>query len=366
MTRNDPEDRDEDDEDDDDLEEDFDVDDDVMPDSSVLIVPDAFSGYRAGDVLARLWPDVRRSAIRLLIREAKIARNGRPVRAHDKLRGGDVLFLSEFEPEALPRHRQDDITKPEILHEDAACLVIAKPSGLATTPEREGQDSVHDRLPGWFGDQDLRIVHRLDKGTSGVLIVAKGVEAARAFDAMFQEHRIAKEYLALSRGRGPLRSTFSCSVKIGRTIRGGRVKIGEAKGAREAHTDFEILERYRGYVLVLARPKTGRMHQIRAHLSWLALPLAVDPLYRGGKEILLSEIKPDYRRHRGRVEHPLMQRLSLHAHALEFRSPDSDRELRVECPLPKDFRITLDKLRRFAMLDTPQRQETNEPDGREA
>ncbi|MCA8969919.1 MAG: RluA family pseudouridine synthase [Planctomycetes bacterium] len=326
-------------------------DDDIMPDASTVVVPDEFSGYRVSEVLGRIWPHVRRSAIRLLIREARIERNGQPVRAHEKLRGGDVLFLHDFDPVELPQHREDEAGRPDVLHEDAACLVIAKPAGLATTPEREGQDSVHDRLLGWFKDPELRIAHRLDKGTSGALLLAKGADAARAFDAMFQEHRIRKEYLALCRGRGPLRSTFSCDVKIGRTIRGGRVKIGEAKGAREAHTDFEIVERFRGYLLVKAMPTTGRMHQIRAHLSWLAMPLAVDPLYRGGKAVYLSDFKSDYRRHRGRPETPLMNRLSLHAHVLEFRSPDGDRDVRVECPPPKDFRVTLDKLRRFASSD---------------
>lgn len=322
--------------------------------SSILVVPDECSGLRAAEVLAYFWPEVRRSSIRLAIREAKVERNGQAVRTHDKLRGGDVLFLRDLDPDELPLHRGgDEIPKPEVLHEDAACVVIAKPAALATTPERSGQDSVYERLDEWFSDLDLRIVHRLDKGTSGALILAKDADAARAFDEIFREHRIQKDYLALSRGRAPAVDHFSCDVQIGRTLRGGRVKIGEAKGAREAHTDFEVLERFRRFCLIRARPKTGRMHQIRAHLSYMHLPLAVDPLYRGGKSIRLSEFKAGYRAHRGRPERPLIDRLTLHAHRLHFASPDAGRDVMVECEPPKDLRTTLTKLRRYAILETP-------------
>lgn len=320
---------------------------------SMLVVPDDCGGLRAAEVLARVWPEARRSSIRLAIREAKVERNGRPVSVHEKLRAGDVLLFRDFDPEDLPLHRRgDEIPTPDVLHDDASCLVIAKPAGLATTPDRAGQDSVHDRLPEWFPEcDDLRIVHRLDKGTSGALILAKDVDAARAFDAMFQEHTIEKEYLALCRGRAPRKDEFSCDVEIGRTIRGGRVKLGEAKGSRPAHTDFAVLDRFRGFCLVSARPRTGRMHQIRAHLSWLKIPLAVDPLYRGGRDVRLSEFKPGYRPHRSRPERPLIDRLTLHALRLEFRSPDGGETVRVEAPVPKDLRTTIQKLERYARED---------------
>lgn len=330
-------------------------------DSSLLVVPDECSGLRAAEVLAHFWPEIRRSSIRLAIREAKVERNGQPVRIHDKLRGGDVLFLRDLDPDDLPLHRRgDEIAKPAILHDDAACVIIDKPAGLATTPERAGQDSIHERLPEWYGeDDDLRIVHRLDKGTSGALILAKGADAARAFDVIFQEHQIEKEYRALCRGRAPAQDHFDCDVRIGRTLRGGRVKIGEAKGSRDAHTDFEVLERFRRFCLVSARPRTGRMHQIRAHLSYLHLPLAVDPMYRGGKAILLSEFKSGYRKHRGRPERPLIDRLTLHAKALRFVSPAGG-DVAVECEVPKDLRTTLTKLRRYATLDLPRDIESGE------
>lgn len=322
-------------------------------DSSILVVPDECAGLRAAEVLARVWPEVRRSSIRLAIREAKVERNGRPVRIHEKLRVGDVLFFRDFDPEDLPLHRKgDDIAKPAILFEDAACLVIEKPAVLLTTPDRVGQDSVHERLPDWFGEErDLRIVHRLDKGTSGALILAKGPDAARDFDEIFREHRVEKEYRAICRGRAPRQDEFTCDQQIGRTLRGGRVKLGESKGARDAHTDFVVLERFEGFCYISARPRTGRMHQIRAHLSWMRIPLAVDPLYRGAKELRLSEFKAGYKRHRSRPERPLIDRLTLHAHQLDFRSPADDSEVHIEAPLPKDFRTTLQKLERYARVD---------------
>jgi RluA family pseudouridine synthase len=271
------------------------------------------------------------------------------------VREGDELSLvKEIDPGALPRFEKKGKTaalqKPEVLFEDDSCLVIQKPSGLGSVPDRIGDTSVHQKLEEWFGPSgDLRIVHRLDKGTSGALILAKGKEAAKAFDLAFREKRIQKSYLALVRGI-PHLDVLSCDERIGRTLRGGKVRVGPGKGSREAHTDFRVLDRFRGFALLEARPRTGRMHQIRVHLIRLGLPLAVEPLYTKSKGLYLHEFKKDYRKRPSHEEKPLIQRLTLHAVYLRFVSPDSEEEVRVLAEPPKDFRVVLDKLGKFASI----------------
>jgi len=310
-------------------------------------VPESLHGEKADAVLEVALPKIRRTALRRLIANGQVFVNGRPLDRPRKLRANDQIDLDPaVDLSRLPRIREKRLAKPETLFEDAACLVIAKPSELASVPDRHGEASVHGMLGEWFGDVDLRFVHRLDRGTSGALLLAKGRDAARALEVQFRERRVEKHYFALVHGQPPT-DEFACDVPIGRTIRGGRVKAGEAKGSREAHTAFIVLERFRGYALLEARPTTGRMHQIRVHLKCLRLPLAVDPMYGGAKALWLSQIKPGYRAHG--TEQPLIDRLALHAHRLVFVSPAGSR-VEVSAELPKDFRITLEKLRRFASV----------------
>ena len=118
------------------------------------------------------------------------------------------------------------------------------------------------------------------------------------------------------------------------------------KGGKSAQTDYRPLQRFRGYTLVEARPRTGRTHQIRVHLASIGHPLAVDPLYGGRERMLLSELKPGYRQKTGRPERPLIDRLTLHAAAVRLPAFQGG-EIAVEAPYPKDLRILLSKMEKF-------------------
>lgn len=329
------------------------------PESGLWTVPQELHGLRATEALQQLLPAIHRRVIRQLLRDGRITVNGHELQAHRKLRMGDLIaFEQGVELDELPKFRPEpvDTPRPSVLYEDGACLVLEKPAGVATVPDRQGQASLHGNFEAWFPGQDLRIVHRLDKGTSGVLVLAKSKEAAVAFDQMFRERQIEKVYAALVRGR-PAREEFVCETPIGRTIKGGRVRLGNGKGARESTTHFRVREHFHGFTLLEARPKTGRMHQIRAHLYSMHIPLIVDPLYGGAREFRLSEFKSDYRARRGRVERPLIDRLTLHAASLRFHTPDpvaGGAEVLVEARLPKDLRVVVEKLRRYAGTGAPE------------
>ena len=325
---------------------------DGVADERTYIVPRELRGRRLDDILECWMPEVRRAALRNLILDGFVRINGRRQERIRRVKEGDLVMLDRsVELDQLPRFhpkKTDLDARPEVLYEDESCLVLAKPAGIPAVPDRHGETSIHKHLAEWFGEEaDLRIVHRLDKDTSGVLLLAKGVEAAREFDRQFTEREVQKTYLALIRGR-PLQDEFECDAKIGKTISGGRVRIGDHKGGRESLTKFKVIERFRGFALLEAHPHTGRMHQIRAHLMWIRFPLAVDRQYGRGEHVYLSEIKRGYQRKRD--EKPLIERQTLHALRLAFTSPASGERVEVEAAPPKDLALVLDKLRRYAAV----------------
>src|SRR3954462_6595623 len=201
-----------------------------------------------------------------------------------------------------------------------------KPAGLATIPGRAETDSVLERLGRQLGlpssgtaDPRIRVVHRLDKDTSGVLLFAKDTATQRHLSHQFQNNTILKEYVALVAGR-PQQTEGDIDAPLGRPPTDPLRMTVTKHGGRPAQTGWKVEESFRGFALLRCFPKTGKTHQIRVHLKHIGLPLAVDPLYnRGGPPgLLLSSVKRDYRPTRGEPERPLIARLTLHAHRLTF------------------------------------------------
>jgi len=296
-----------------------------------------------------------------------------------------------------------------ILYEDADILVLNKPAGISVIPERyeEGEDSLLELLsrrggfnPGepliqaidaaetgsaagggataWKreamqGGPPFRPVHRIDKGTSGVILFAKTDEAFRSLGLQFQERTLTKIYHALVLGH-PVWNEQECEEPL--LVDGDRRhRTIVHRDGKPSITWFKVLETFRGFALMEARPKTGRTHQIRAHLSYLGHPIVGDELYGGGEGLYLSSFKKDYKGHkphtegitrtgdtrgagqkgytdRSRVEasreKPLIGRLALHALSLAVLHPRTGEMLRFEAPYPKDFSVTLKQLRKYA------------------
>lgn len=248
---------------------------------------------------------------------------------------------------------KDDL---DVLWQDADYVAVAKPAGLATIPGRGETDSVLERLGRQLNlpssgtdDPRLRVVHRLDKDTSGVLVFARHVAAQRHLSQQFQNNLVEKEYVALVSGR-PEHAEGEIDAPIGPHPT-ARLRMAVLKhGGRPARTLWRVEETFRSYTLLRVFPKTGKTHQIRVHLRHIGLPLAIDPLYnppRAGSPagIFLSTFKRDYRPTPGQAERPLMERLTLHAERLRFTLPNGERK-EVTVPLPKDFRALLNQLRR--------------------
>lgn len=242
------------------------------------------------------------------------------------------------------------------LWEDEDFVAVNKPAGLATIPGRGETDSALEqlsrqlRLPcSGLQDPRLRVVHRIDKETSGVLLFARNVDAQRHLSRQFQNNQVAKEYLALVAGR-PVETQGEIDAPMALHPTDRRRMAVVKHGGRPARTLWKIEERFRDYALLRVFPKTGKTHQIRVHLKRVGLPLAVDRLYNPppagvGVGILLSSFKRGYRSAKN-VERPLIERVTLHALALTFQDR-TGREQRVEAPASKDFNAVLNMLRKY-------------------
>lgn len=236
--------------------------------------------------------------------------------------------------------------KPEnfLLYSDEELLVIGKPAGLPTLPD--GYDPAAPNVKDLFSDAfgPLWIVHRLDRETSGILAFARTPGAHRALNTQFETRRVAKLYHALIKGSPGWDERV---VKLRLRPDGDRqhrTVIDPRKG-KTAVTHLKILERYRGYSLVEARPETGRTHQIRVHLSAVGFPIAADAVYGDGAHIILSQVKPGYRPGKGE-ERPLLGRLGLHAWSLELEHPVSNEKVLFQASYPKDFGAAVTQLRK--------------------
>jgi 23S rRNA pseudouridine1911/1915/1917 synthase len=243
----------------------------------------------------------------------------------------------------------------EILWSDEDYVAVVKPAGLATIPGRGDDDSVFQRLASQLGlpssgtqDPRLRVVHRLDKDTSGALLFAKNAQAQRHVSHQFQNNLVEKEYLALVSGR-PAESEGEVNAPLARHPSSPQRMAVVKHGGRPARTLWKVEELFRSYALLRVFPKTGKTHQIRVHLAHIGLPLAVDPLYRSPMDaaegVFLSSFKRGYNR-AGQPERPLIDRLTLHAEKLQFLDRGG-REVRIDAPLPKDFRAVLNMLRKY-------------------
>ena len=246
-----------------------------------------------------------------------------------------------------------------ILAESENWVAVLKSAGLATIPGRGEDDSVLERLGRQLNlpssgteDPRLRVVHRLDKDTSGVLLFAKNTATQRHLSHQFQNNAVEKEYLALA-AAAPSQDEGEVDAPLARHPADPKRMAVVKHGGRPARTLWRVEQRFRGLSLLRVFPKTGKTHQIRVHLKHAGLPLAVDPLYntpRGAgaaQGVFLSQFKRDYRPHRGENERPLIHRLTLHAHRLSFADTDGSR-VTVEAEPPKDFRATLNQLARHA------------------
>ncbi|WP_323847387.1 23S rRNA pseudouridine(1911/1915/1917) synthase RluD [Microbulbifer magnicolonia] len=303
-------------------------------------VPAHLAGHRLDQAAAELIPDYSRARLQSWIKGGQLTVNGAAARPKDKLFGGEQLRLrAELEPQGEWLAQALDL---EIVYEDESLLVINKPAGLVVHPAAGNPDNtllngLLHHCPDLAKIPRAGIVHRLDKDTSGLMVVAKTLPAQADLVDQLKERSVSREYDALVQGR--ITAGGTVDAPMGRH-RQNRLKMAVLDfGGKEAITHYRVQERFRAHTLLRCKLETGRTHQIRVHMAHIHHPLLGDPLY-GGRPKLPPEAAPE-------LVAALQQfpRQALHAAELALLHPVTGEEMHWCAPMPADMLQLLDLLR---------------------
>ena len=306
-------------------------------------------GWRVDHYLSRLHPNYSRAAFQRAIEQQTVLVNGLPVKMARRLRVNDVVdYTLPAEPDqTVP---PEDIPL-DVLYDDEHLIVINKPANMIVHPGRgnylgtlAGALQFHfDKLSDVAGKHRAGIVHRLDRDTSGVLVVAKDNQVHHRLSKQFEERTVEKEYRALAWGEVQFdRDYIETHVRVSQRNRERMMVCPPGANSRFAATFYEVLERFRGFTFLRLCPQTGRTHQLRVHLHHLKHPIVADRLYEGKRSLKLSDLIENLPPEQDQT---LIDRQALHALRLCFDHPVTGQRLEFEAPLPDDFQRALDAVR---------------------
>ena len=318
---------------------------DGEPGPLILRVGSSITERRLDKYLHGRFSNLSRCFIQDVVRQGAVKVNGKIAKQSLKLSPGDEIDMTlpelpskEILPEDIPL---------EIIYEDAELIVINKQPGMIVHPARGNTHGTlvnalvfySDKLSSGLGEFRPGIVHRLDRNTTGVMVVTKSDAAQWKIAKQFEHRQVNKSYLAIVHGTPELIAD-RIKASLGVHPRAREKYAVRSDTGKEAITFYEVLEAFRGFSLLKMTPKTGRTHQIRVHLSYIRHPIVADDMY-GGKLVYLwqlADAEPV-------VAEPLLGRVALHAFGIEFKHPTTEKMVRFEAPLPADMNRLLDALR---------------------
>ena len=308
--------------------------------SQTIQVPLDLGGYRLDQALSALFPEFSRSRHQDWIRRGLVLVDGHALSGKQRLIGGEMIVFSP-EPDPTPSPVTPQKIPLEIIFEDRDILVVNKPAGLVVHPaagHADGtlQNALLNYLPSLAQIPRCGIVHRIDKDTSGLLMVAKTLQSHHSLVDQLQSRTIDREYIALVQGTIVAGGTID--QPIGRHPT-DRKKFSVNRGGKLAITHYRVIEKFTAHTLVRVKLETGRTHQIRVHMAHINHPLVGDPVYGGrarlpaGAEASLISTLRSFRRQ------------ALHAHTLGLSHPETEDHMEWSVELPQDFKQLLDALR---------------------
>jgi 23S rRNA pseudouridine1911/1915/1917 synthase len=313
----------------------------------ILHVGSSIKERRVDKYLHGRFSNLSRRFIQDTIKQGGVTVNGKIAKPSLKLSPGDEIQLT------LPEQPSKDILPEDIplniLYEDDELIILNKQADILVHPARGNTHGTlvnalafySDQLSSGLGEFRPGIIHRLDRNTTGVMVVAKSDPAQWKIAKQFERRQVNKTYLAIVHG------TLELNADRIKVPLGIHPKIREKyairwESGKESITFYEVLESFRGFSLLKLTPKTGRTHQIRVHLSYIKHPIVADDMY-GGKLVYpwqLADGEPI-------VQEPIMSRVALHAFSLEFKHPKTEEVVKFEAPLPDDMQDLLDALRKY-------------------
>lgn len=310
------------------------------------VVPPEAAGRRLDQVLAELFPDYSRTRLQQWLRAGRVTVDGKSLRPRDRVWGGEYIAVTAVMEVETPW--QGEAIPLDIVYQDQALIVLNKPPGLVVHPgagNREGTlvNALLHYAPELATIPRAGVVHRLDKDTSGLLVVARTLAAHKRLVEQLQARTVKREYAAIV--AGVMTAGGSVEAPIGRHPV-ERTRMAVVSGGKEAVTHYRVLERFRCHTYITVQLETGRTHQIRVHMAHLYHPLVGDPVY-GGRlrlpaacSVALQEALRNFKRQ------------ALHAGALGLIHPESGEALHWEAPLPADMQQLLEALRADARSHT--------------
>jgi 23S rRNA pseudouridine1911/1915/1917 synthase len=325
-----------------------------VPDQSsgplTLQVGSSIKERRVDKYLHGRFSNFSRAMIQKQIGAGGVKVNGKIVKPSFKLSPGDTIDLTlpklpskEIVPEDIPLN---------IIYEDESIIVLNKQADMVVHPARSNTHGTlvnalafySDKLSSGLGEFRPGIVHRLDRNTTGVMVVARNDIAQWKIAKQFERRQVNKTYLAIVHGVPEL-TADRISAPLGVHPRVREKYAIRPEVGKESITFYEVIESFRGFSLLKLTPKTGRTHQIRVHLLYIKHPIVADDMY-GGKLVYPWQLKDA----ETAVEEPVISRFALHASTLEFKHPISDEIVKFEAPMPEDMQNLLDMLRTYRKL----------------
>ena len=297
------------------------------------IVSQEEKGKRLDTYIPSVDTDITRTSAQRLIEDGNILVNGKNAKVSYKIQENDKISVEIPEPKQIELKAQN--IPIEIIYEDSDIIVVNKPKGMVVHPANGNPDGTlvnaimaicKDSLSGIGGEIRPGIVHRLDKDTSGAIIVAKNDKAHINLSEQIKNHQVEKTYIALVKGFVK-ENEATINMPIGRSTK-DRKKMAVNKNGKNAVTHFKVIERFRNYTLLEVKIETGRTHQIRVHLSEIGYPIVGDTVYSNGKNEWNIEGQ------------------CLHAKSLKFKHPITGKEMFIEAPLPEYFKNVILELKK--------------------
>jgi len=312
-------------------------------------------GWRLDHYLVRLFPNYSRSLFQKGIEQGVITVNGIEVKPSRRLRVNDCLSITlpELPDQSLPAEN----IPIDVAYEDNSLIVINKSPNMIVHPGKGNYSGTlasalqyhFDQLSDVAGHYRPGIVHRLDRDTSGILVVAKDNQVHHKLAKQFELREVEKEYRAIVWGEVHFESDYIETHMEVHPKHREKMRVCQPNNhSREATTFYEVIDRFEGFTYVRLRPRTGRTHQLRVHMQHVKHPIIADRMYGGGGKFGMEELAAksslELESTDEEGDNLLIVRQALHARRLRFRHPEDDRPMEFEAPLPGDFQRTLDAL----------------------